>query len=64
MSHPDVLTTETRPPSMVDCNYVIYGKIIVDDIVVKGTPGDWGLGTGHPQGLDWGQELGVGPFLV
>ena len=26
---------------MVDCKYVIYGKIIIDDIVVKGTPGDW-----------------------
>ena len=21
-------------------------------------------GTGHPQGLDWGPELGVGPFLA
>ncbi len=29
---------------MVDCKHVIYGKIIIDDIVVKGTPGDWGLG--------------------
>ena len=41
---------------MVDCKYVIYGKIIVDDIVVKGTGHpqglDWGQGTGHPQGLD------------
>src|SRR5215216_5255269 len=42
---------------MVDCKYVIYGKIIVDDIVVKGTSGDWGqssrvrsvLGGGGPQ---------------
>jgi hypothetical protein len=21
-------------------------------------------GTGHPKGLDWGHELGVGPFVV
>ena len=41
---------------MVDCKYVIYGKIIIDDIVVKGT--------GHPQGLDWGHEIGVGLFRV
>jgi hypothetical protein len=33
-------------------------------LMAKGTPGDWGLGTGHPKGLDWGHEIGVGPFLV
>ena len=33
-------------------------------LMAKGTPGDWGLGTGHPKGLDWGRELGIGPFLV
>jgi hypothetical protein len=21
-------------------------------------------GTGHPQGLDWGHEIGVGPFVA
>ena len=33
-------------------------------LMAKGTPADWGLGTGHPKGLDWGHELGIGPFLV
>ena len=23
-------------------------------LMAKGTPGDWGLGTGYPKGLDWG----------
>jgi sugar/nucleoside kinase (ribokinase family) len=32
---------------MLDCKYVIYGKIIIDDVVVKET--------GHPQGLDRGE---------
>jgi cytidine kinase len=56
---------------MVDCKYVIYGKIIVDDIVVKGTPGDWGLatsgnwglGTEHPKGLDRGHGSRVRSVL-
>jgi sugar/nucleoside kinase (ribokinase family) len=48
---------------MVDCKFVIYGKIIVDDIVLKGTPGDWGQGTGHPKGLDPGQSSHVRSVL-
>ena len=55
---------------MVDCKYVIYGKIIVDDVVVKGTPGDWGqgsrvrsvLGGGGPQAAFgarlWSESVG------
>src|SRR5215213_2523380 len=56
---------------MVDCKYVVYGKIIIDDIVVKGTPGDWGQGTpgdwgqgtGHAKGLDQGQGSRVRSVL-
>ena len=32
-------------------------------LMAKGTPGDWGQGTGHPTGPGWGYELGIGPFL-
>ena len=49
MSHPDALPTETEQPSLVDCKYVIYGKIIVDDIVVAGTRVRSVLGGGGPQ---------------
>jgi cytidine kinase len=40
---------------MVDCKYVIYGKIIIDDIEVKGTR--------HPKGLDPGQGCRVRSVL-
>ena len=33
-------------------------------LMAKGTPGDWGLGTGHPTGLDRGNKLGGRPCLV
>jgi cytidine kinase len=42
------MTSETRPPS-VDCKYVIYGKIIIDDIVVAGRRVRSVLGGGGPQ---------------
>jgi sugar/nucleoside kinase (ribokinase family) len=45
---------------MVDCKYVIYGKIIVDDVVVKGTPGDWGLGTSGDWALETPGDSGPG----
>ncbi len=33
-------------------------------LMAKGIPGDWGLGTGHPKGLDRGPELGSRLFHV
>jgi sugar/nucleoside kinase (ribokinase family) len=49
------LGIEECPSSMVDCKYVIYGKIIIDDIEVKGTR--------HPKGLDPGQGCRVRSVL-
>src|SRR5215210_3112814 len=40
---------------MLDCKYVIYGKIIIDDVVVKGT--------GQPPGFDQGQGSRVRSVL-
>jgi hypothetical protein len=44
-----------------------YGKTLKEALawylvwlMAKGTPGDRGLGTGHPQGLAWGHELESG----
>jgi sugar/nucleoside kinase (ribokinase family) len=42
-------STENRPTSTVDCKYVIYGKIIIDDIVVAGSRVRSVLGGGGPQ---------------
>src|SRR5918998_4889437 len=40
---------EESPSSVVDCKYVIYGKIIIDDIVVAGSRVRSVLGGGGPQ---------------
>src|SRR5918998_2405767 len=40
---------EESPSSVVECKYVIYGKIIIDDIVVAGSRVRSVLGGGGPQ---------------
>src|SRR5918997_5895099 len=40
---------EESPTPVVDCTYVIYGKIIIDDVVVAGSRVRSVLGGGGPQ---------------
>src|SRR5215213_10056835 len=57
---PRLCHPEERPVDMVDCKYVIYGKIIIDDIAVKGTPGDWGPGLPGDSGQGTPGDRGQG----